>query len=241
MAEPAEWKEKVERSLPDARLFRRLAKQFEKLDLNGKKRRAGFKAYAAHALPEGDFPAVWRMEAVKVALVAMSNGFCAYCQACVEDNSYGPVEHFRPKALFPTLAYEIGNYFFGCEQCNQKKRDRWPKRGAYVRPDEGDPAARFVFDERGRMRAARAEDADAKATIRDFKLNRKALRKQRRIEIRERLKMLRSMLEVPGLPEEVRRDLAKGYLRERLTRFSEAINQNVRQTYYEVCATLLLG
>jgi len=230
--EPADWKARVERSLPDVKEFLQKAKAFERLTLNGTKRRAGFKAYAGHVLPEGDFPAIWQIEVLKVALMAMTKGHCAYCQACVEDSSYGPVEHFLPKSLFPLSAFVVWNYFFSCQRCNLAKSDKWPAIGAYVRPDKGDPAARFVFDGRGWVRAA-AGDADAKLTIRDFALNRKGLRKKRRQAIQQWLKVLRPILELEELPEARRNELAARLLVPRLSRFSEAINQNVRRAWGE--------
>jgi uncharacterized protein (TIGR02646 family) len=218
------------KSLVDAPAFAQRARAFERLALNGERRRAGFRAYGGEVLVDGDFPAVWRHDALRAALGAMSGGHCAYCQACVEDNSYGPVDHFRPKALFPTLAFVVLNYFFGCQRCNLAKSDKWPESGSYVRPDEGDPRVRLVFDERGRVSAAPG-DAEAEATIRDFKLNRPGLQKQRRVAIRERLRDLRGILNMPGLTDGQRVELARQRLVRRLTRFSEAINQNVRRAW----------
>lgn len=230
VAEPEDWEARWARSLVDAKAFLRRARAFERLELNGEKRRAGFRLYGGEVLVDGDFPAVWRHDGLQIVIEGMSAGHCAYCQASVEDSSYGHVDHFRPKALFPTLAFVLLNYFFGCQRCNLAKSDKWPESGSYVRPDEGDPRARFVFDERGRVRAAQG-DGEAEATIRDFKLNRPGLRRQRRMAVRERLRDLRGILEMPGLTEAQRVVLARRRLVGRLTRFSEAINQNVRRAW----------
>jgi hypothetical protein len=231
VVEPDDWWERVERSLADAYGFWRKARAFEKLKLDGKKRRAGFLAYAPEVFKDEEFPAVWRHEVLKAALEAMTGGHCAYCQACVEDNSYGPTEHVHPKALFPLLAFAIANYLFGCQRCNLAKSDKWPESGAYVRPDVGDPTGRFAFDERGWMRAAVVGDEDAEVTIEHLGLNRKGLKKQRRKAIRGRLRMLRPILETPDLTEAQRVALARPHVAARLTRFSEAINQNLLRAW----------
>lgn len=218
--------------------FARQAKAFEALPMNGVRRRGGFARYAPAVLPVGkkgkaEFPAVWRERTyVKEAIAEMSNGHCAYCQSEVRGNQAGHVEHFRPKSLFPTLAYEWKNYFLGCEQCNLRKGDRWPAAGGYVAPDRGDPSRRFVFDEHGSMRP-RAGDDDAAATWEDLQLDRPSLRKARRTAIKNKLKGLDSIIAVmrklgrkSGLKME---DL----LNEELSPFSAAINANVRRVWHE--------
>ncbi len=176
LAAPLTWKAKVDKRFPDAVVFWREAVAFEQLDLVVRKT-TGFKSHAKHTLPppKHDFPAVWRKsKTLKRALCAMSNGHCAYCQASVNDAGAGAVEHFRPKSLFPTQAYEWGNYFYSCERCNIFKSDKWPKRGEYVRPDVGNPAVRFIFLPRGRVKAA-AKDPEARNTVLDLDLNRSPL------------------------------------------------------------------
>jgi 5-methylcytosine-specific restriction endonuclease McrA len=228
--EPEGWQERVERALPDAKLFLRKAKAFERLALNGKKRRAGFCAYAGEVFEDGDFPAVWRHDVLKAALEAMTRGCCAYCQASVADSSYAPVEHVLPKALFPLLAFVIANYLYGCQRCNAAKADNWPANGAYVRPDVGEPRVRFVFDEHGRMHAAPG-DREAAATIVDFALNRSELQEQRKLAIQHELVGLKLGMEMPGLTEAEMTALARSHMTGRLTRFSEAINQCVRRAW----------
>jgi uncharacterized protein (TIGR02646 family) len=233
VAAPGNWKAKVEKTLPRRALFWQKARAFERLVLNGPKRREGFNAYTKGVLPdeEYDFPPIWRkVKAVKIALSAMSDGHCAFCQGCVDDNPPGPVEHFKPKSIFPMLAYEIDNYFLSCTPCNLAKSGKWPESGAYLRPDNGDPSRRLAFNERGRVTAAH-NDIDAKRTIEDFGLDRVGLRKRRRNAIKGRLKVLRAVLDMPGLQDAQRQKLARVLLKEPLSRFSEAINQNVRRVW----------
>jgi uncharacterized protein (TIGR02646 family) len=231
MRPPATWIAKVEKKLPNPKAFWAAAAAFEAIALVA--RRHGFEAHAKHVLPgpEHGFPAVWRQDrALKEALVAMTDGHCAYCQVSVTDGHAGAVEHWKPKSLFPTLAYDWANYFFSCERCNTSKSNKWPEHGAYARPDEGEPAARFVFTQRGRVRGAPG-DADARRTVRDFRLNRPELCKRRARAIKKSLQALRWALEEPGLTERQRHELAKMQIVERLGAFSEAINQNVRRVW----------
>ena len=232
LAAPLTWKAKVDKRFPDAVVFWREAVAFEHFDLVVRKT-TGFKAHAKHTLPppKHDFPAVWRKsKALKTALCAMSDGHCAYCQASVNDAGAGAVEHFRPKSLFPTLAYEWDNYFYSCERCNTFKSDKWPVRGGYVRPDVGNPAVRFIFMPFGRVKAV-SGDSEAKNTVRDLDLNRPPLASKRKTAIRASLRGLRTILNMPGLTDAQRHELAKMYTVGKLSRYSEAINQNVRRVW----------
>jgi hypothetical protein len=61
-------------------------------------------------------PEVWAR--VKKYLFALFNHKCGYCEALVDHVYHGDVDHFRPKSLFPELAYEITNYVPACKLCN---------------------------------------------------------------------------------------------------------------------------
>lgn len=230
---PKTWKAKVDKQFPDADAFWKAAAAFELLALAVRVATRGFKSHAKHTLPPPghEFPAVWRSStALKKALAAMSDGHCAYCQASVEDAGPGAVEHFRPKSLFPTLAYDWHNYFYSCERCNTFKSNKWPNDGQYVRPDEGDPSLRFVFTRRGRVRAA-PRDPAARHTVRDFDLNRAPLATKRRTAIGTSLRMIQHIVSMPGITPAQRRQLALMHIVAPLSRYSVAINQNVRRVW----------
>jgi uncharacterized protein (TIGR02646 family) len=244
------WKARVQRAFPKACAFWKKARAFEKLALNGAKRRGGFVAYAGETLPAKkkatstkkratkgtkkplarEFPALWRQDKrIVEALASISKGHCAYCQKFIRDELYVAVEHFQPKNLFPLLAYAWENYLPSCGKCNSHKLDRWPLNGAYVRPDDGsDPTSRFVFDEKGRIRAARADDEDARATIKDFGLNRRALRKMRWTRIKDLLRDLREAAKLArGDMNALRLFFRIKLPKTHLSEFSEAIRQMV--------------
>jgi HNH endonuclease len=51
---------------------------------------------------------------------------CAYCEGKFTANSAPRVEHFRPKAKYPRLAYTWTNLLQVCERCNGHKLDYFP-------------------------------------------------------------------------------------------------------------------
>jgi uncharacterized protein (TIGR02646 family) len=189
---PAGWGAQVTRALPDYSGFLRKATQFEKLGINAKARRNGFPAHAPLALRvnksgEAKFPAIWGRH--KELIAAMSHRKCVYCEWPINAPRAAHVEHFKPKALFPSLAYEWTNYFLGCPGCNGAKSDKWPKHGGYLRPDEGDPSSHFEFAEDGTVKAVRPGGA-AERMLEDFDLERVWLSDERKLHIEEMLRLL---------------------------------------------------
>ena len=75
---------------------------------------------------------------VKVQLIADQYGKCCFCEAKFTANSYGDVEHFRPKKAYKNgrkliypgyywLAYDWNNLMFSCEKCNRSfKKNEFP-------------------------------------------------------------------------------------------------------------------
>lgn len=61
--------------------------------------------------------------AVRAALAELCAGArrCMYC----EDSAADEVEHFRPKALYPDLAFAWDNYLYACGPCNLVKGQRF--------------------------------------------------------------------------------------------------------------------
>jgi uncharacterized protein (TIGR02646 family) len=238
---PASWPEAVRKAFPNQAAFEASALAFEALALDHPDRRAGFKRFAPEVLPlrgrkkqEREFKAIWGR--LKRALAAMSHQKCAYCETPINAERSAAVEHFRPKSLFPRLAYDCGNYFLGCGGCNGAKADRWPAGGsAYVRPDEGDPGASFRFAEDGTVEATSGDD-DARHTIDDLDLKRGWLCDIRAKDIQKVLEDLRDLLAEPGIPKETRRRMARRYL-DRLAdpglAYSAALTQCFRRAWRE--------
>lgn len=236
---PPRWAWSVKRAFRDYAAFLARVLEFEALDVDDPLRRKGFFSYAPQVLfPKRgggcDFKPIWRR--VKDALAEMSSRKCPYCESPISAVRSAAVEHFKPKSLFPSLVYDLANYFLGCGGCNGAKSDKWPAGGGeYVRPDEGDPASLFVFWEDGTVQAAVPGSA-ADHTIRDFDLNREWLRYWREKSIRRALAELEELVNRTGLPQEVRQELAADVLtrhRSPDVPYSEAISQCLRRKLKE--------
>ncbi len=237
---PKTWTGSVQKALPDYALFLRLASEFERLGVNSAVRRAGFSSYAPQVLVtkagKAGFPAVWGLQ--KELIAAMSHRKCVYCETPINAPRGAHVDHFKPKALFPSLAYEWTNYFLGCPGCNGAKGDKWPKHGGYIRPDRGDPSRHFVFAEDGTVRAAKAGSV-AGRMLDDLDLKRKWLSDARKLRIAEMLRLLddAARLYREGNEEQARR-LATNIL-ENVSRperaFSTALTQCFWQAWESAC------
>ncbi|NJL27216.1 MAG: hypothetical protein HC897_04660 [Thermoanaerobaculia bacterium] len=235
---PARWGAKVATAIPQ--IFAHRAKLFEELPINAPERRSGFRSHSPEALPiiagRHDFKPLWRTEKyVKTNIGAMSGSHCAYCQSPVGADQHGEVEHFKPKLLFPAAAYDWGNYFLSCQQCNNYKGDKWPAAGTYLRPDEGDPASRLVFFEDGSVSGG-PRDADAKQTIESFGLDRSGLSYFRRQTIERSLHGAKNILAMVNLSREEKKLLFSDRLAPDLFPYSVAINQNLRRLWAEAFA-----
>lgn len=229
----------MEDSFADYLRYQSQAHSFERILLTNPQRRTGFRSYAPAVLPtnkgKADFPAVWQKKYVKPKFKKMTNGYCSYCQSPAAACEHGRIDHFRPKSLFPSLAYDWRNYFYSCEFCNHAKGDQWPDGGEYVRPDRGDPSTRFEFKRNGRV-TANAHDVEAKRTIDDLKLDRCDLQKERRLAIKWPVKDIKDLIvavKQGAMPAGIGKTCAKRLLRrfEGVGPYSAAITQNVRRAW----------
>ncbi|WP_295457011.1 retron system putative HNH endonuclease [uncultured Thiodictyon sp.] len=210
----ADWDKRLKRNLPDRDAFFAKEAALEALDLNDPVRRKGFSAFAPEVLKQTikghGFPVLWG--AAKKTLAAMSHHKCAYCESPINAERSAHVEHFRPKSLFPSLCYDWENYFLSCNGCNGQKSDKWPAQGDYVRPDEGEPASRFLFSRDGGVEAVPG-DAEAENTIRDLGLDRAWLCRCRRLALGSVLEDIEDtfglLAESPELEEAIMRLIDK--------------------------------
>lgn len=82
----------------------------------------------------------------------MTAGHCAYCDHFeLGDGSRETIDHFCPKSLFPDLAFEWGNLFPACDQCQQYKGEDF--HDDLLRPDAPDYRFEryFLFNSRTGM------------------------------------------------------------------------------------------
>ena len=194
---PAGWQQTVSNALPDPPAYDREAKKFEALDLNCAQRRNGFPSFAPLVLKKQGgkpcFPALWGR--AKKALAGMSHRKCAYCEGKINSPRAGQVDHFKPKSLFPSLAYDWDNYFLSCGGCNNAKHDKWPRTGEYLRPDRGDPSQHLRFETDGSVKALQA-GSDADQTIDDFDLKRDWLVRLRKRHLQQMLSRLKHVMDL---------------------------------------------
>lgn len=245
-ASPSRWRVSVDKSLPDAIQFWLQGAVFEALPLGDAVRVAGFYVFAPALLvarkkggkAKLEFPDVWNRLGVRTQLIVLARKKCVYCESAPTDREK-QIDHFQPKKLFPTLAYDLWNLFLSCGSCNVAKLDCWPAVGGYVRPDEGEPAARFVFTEDGAMTAVLG-DTEAEATVMDFGLDRAEYRERRELVIARRLEGVRRILSM-SIDVALKREFVKTHLAKTDESYSEAINQCVRRAWDGAFPGILLG
>lgn len=80
----------------------------------------------------------YKSKPVTAALRAAFHDKCAYCESPTEAASWGHIEHYRPRALFPERALDWDNLLWACPRCNSDcKADsspKWPKAGRSSTP-----------------------------------------------------------------------------------------------------------
>jgi uncharacterized protein (TIGR02646 family) len=74
---------------------------------------------------------------VRAALEMLFGSKCAYCETEVQASGPQHIEHYRPAAIYPALAYRWDNLLLACPHCNVTyKRDRFPIRPTGNTPKE---------------------------------------------------------------------------------------------------------
>jgi len=87
----------------------------------------------------------YRHVEVKTALIAETNGKCAYCESKLMHIHHGDVEHIAPKSLDPAKRYEWNNLTLACEICNQNKSNRDPNLEHIIDPYAIEPSDHLTF------------------------------------------------------------------------------------------------
>ena len=90
---------------------------------------------------------------IKDQLVTMFHGKCAYCESKITVVTYGAIEHFFPKCLYPDRTFEWSNFLLSCDRCNDvnHKGTRFPVDSQgnplLINPTDGstDPNAHLEF------------------------------------------------------------------------------------------------
>lgn len=100
--------------------------------------------------PTDVIKARYRHPEIKAALIAETNGKCAYCESKVRHITHGDIEHIVPKSKVPAKHYEWENLTLACDKCNENKGDHFIEdlghsHNTLVDPYVDDPAKHFHF------------------------------------------------------------------------------------------------
>jgi len=145
-----------------------------------------------------------------------SNDCCAYCDAGNILATCSNIEHFFPKANFPSLSTKWENLFLSCQQCNLHKStkyygvDEFGKIGKLefqpLKPDEKD----YYFENHFTINILTGEivvknnNKNSKTTIDFFELNRPDLNSARKREL-ENYRKTKSYFNYSSYIEEFKR------------------------------------
>lgn len=88
----------------------------------------------------------YRHPDIKEKLFAASHQKCAFCEAKPAESGNIEVEHFKPKSLYPELAFEWNNFLPVCRKCNESKSDHDIGKEPIVNPSSDDPEKIFAYN-----------------------------------------------------------------------------------------------
>ena len=137
---------------------------------------------------------------IKEALNKTYHGKCAFCETWSEE---WHVEHYRPKSLYPWLAFSWDNLLVACARCNKFKGNRFEiagdparfenkdldqinqlaaiyaetERPHTIHPELEDPEPFLQFDAKGHIESANSRVA---FTIKTCRVDRNAIKDRRR-------------------------------------------------------------
>ncbi len=138
----------------------------------------------------GQHEKVPRNHGLLLSLKEMTTDHCSFCDGYPFDMSKETIEHFRPKSLFPELAYTWNNLFYACDRCQEEKGEKFDD--LLLKPDSTDYtfSRYFMVDYRTGELAPNptASDTDqqrAQITIACYGLNIEARNTSRRRTIKE--------------------------------------------------------
>ncbi len=76
----------------------------------------------------------YRKPEIQKALKDMYGDLCCYCEGTVSANSFGHIEHRKPKREFPKYAFNWDNLHWVCWKCNNAKSDKWNRDNPILDP-----------------------------------------------------------------------------------------------------------
>lgn len=125
----------------------------------------------------------YRQEDVKQTLEKMYKKHCCYCESIIGTDSFGRIEHLRPKSLpqFHQYSFDWENLHWCCEVCNTGyKRDKWDFKYPILDPSKDDVEKFMKLDLTTGTYEAVGDNERARTTINHTGMNREDLVKGRR-------------------------------------------------------------
>lgn len=129
---------------------------------------------------------------IKRALLAETNGKCAYCESRVPATSYPRVEHIKPRSIAPELTFSWPNLTIACEVCHRNKSDYWNLSSPLINPVVEDPIVHLTTVEKAAwLLGAKLDSSLGAFAIQKFELNRAGLWERRQ----DRLRVVQGVIE----------------------------------------------
>lgn len=88
----------------------------------------------------------YRHQQIKDALYPSSNKKCAFCESFPDDCGNIEIEHFHPKSIYPTEAFDWNNFLPCCRKCNGAKSDHDTKAYPIINPYIDNPENHLDID-----------------------------------------------------------------------------------------------
>lgn len=133
----------------------------------------------------------YNQQDVKDALKRMYRNRCCYCEGLLGIQTYGRIEHLRPKSLsqFYDKTFAWDNLHWCCEICNTTKKAKWNEAAPILDPTVDDIGKYLVFNRDTAEYEPIGDSSRAKTTIADTGMNRDKLVEARRKIVVKLVKM----------------------------------------------------
>ena len=88
----------------------------------------------------------YRHKDIQKTLAESSHDKCAFCECKPGESSNMEVEHFKPKSLYPELAFDWDNLLPACRRCNEAKLQHDTGSDPIINPCVEDPETLLTYD-----------------------------------------------------------------------------------------------
>ena len=110
----------------------------------------------------------------------MFYGKCVYCESKITIVTYGAIEHFFPKSVYPELTFDWENLMLSCDRCNDAnhKGTKFPLDSQgnplLINPTDGtdpDIYLEFIWDDVSGLASIYGRDQRGETVVNIFDLN----------------------------------------------------------------------